>query len=75
MKIREGCCQPVLRFMTNFQSRSEVMGIEGTAAKMPAWKQVIQRRIPEAPTKSHVFLYCARGKVLWFLLPSHLPNL
>lgn len=51
------------------------MGIEGTAGKIAAWKQVIQRKIPEAPTKSHVFLYHARGKVLWFLLPFHLPNL
>ena len=36
MKFREGWCQRVLRFMFNFQSHSEVMGIEGTAEKIPA---------------------------------------
>jgi len=36
MKFRESCCQRVLRFMFNFQHHSEVMGIEGTAEKIPA---------------------------------------
>lgn len=33
MKFREHCCQRVVRFMSDFQSHSEVMEIEGTAEK------------------------------------------
>lgn len=74
MKIREGCIQLVLTFITNFQSQ-EVMVIEETVEKNTSIEEVIQRKIPEAPAKSHVYLCPAKGRILWFLLLFHLSNL